>query len=67
MKKRGPNSSAQRAKFVRRKYDDEFKLQALQMIRNGQSVVSVTAALGVREICSINGSERRGPINQQLN
>jgi transposase len=49
MKKREPNSSAQRAKFLQRKYDDEFKQQALQMVRNEQSVVSVAAALGVSE------------------
>jgi len=33
----------------RRKYDDEFKQQALAMIRNGQPVRSVAQALGVSE------------------
>ncbi len=33
----------------RRKYDDEFRRQALQMIDNGQSVRSVAQALGVGE------------------
>lgn len=33
----------------RRKYDDEFKRQALQMIDHGQSVRSVAQALGVGE------------------
>jgi len=41
MKKREPNSSAQPTKLVRRKYDEEFKQQALTMVRNGQSVGSV--------------------------
>jgi transposase len=49
MKKREPNSSAQQAKVIRRKYDDEFKQQALTMVRNGQSVSSVAAALGISE------------------
>ncbi len=33
----------------RRKYDDEFKRQALQMIANGQAVRSVAQALGISE------------------
>ncbi len=33
----------------RRKYDEEFKRDALQMIENGQSVRSVSQALGVGE------------------
>lgn len=33
----------------RRKYDDEFKRQALQMIADGQAVRSVAQALGVGE------------------
>ena len=33
----------------RRKYDDAFRQQALQMIRLGQSVPSVAQALGVSE------------------
>ena len=33
----------------RRKYDDEFKRQALQMIDHGQAVRSVAQALGVGE------------------
>jgi len=34
---------------TRRKYDDEFKQQALLMIRNGQSARSVANSLGVSE------------------
>lgn len=33
----------------RRQYDAEFKLQALQMIADSRSVVSVSQALGVSE------------------
>jgi len=33
----------------RRKYDDAYKQQALQLIRQGQSVPSVAQALGVSE------------------
>jgi transposase len=33
----------------RRKYDEEFKRNALKMIENGQSVRSVAQALGVAE------------------
>ncbi len=33
----------------RRKYDDEFKRQALQLITNGQAVRSVAQSLGIGE------------------
>ena len=33
----------------RRKYDDDFKQQALLMIRNGQSARSVANSLGISE------------------
>ena len=36
-------------KTTTRKYDEEFKRSALQMIANGQSVRSVAQALGVAE------------------
>ena len=49
MKKRTQNSSAQQGQLARRKYDDEFKQQALAMVRNGQSVRSVANALGISE------------------
>lgn len=49
MKKRETNSSAPPTKPIRRKYDDEFKQQALTMIRNGQSTRSVAEALGISE------------------
>jgi transposase len=34
---------------TRRKYDDAFKQQALQMMRMGQSVPSIATALGMGE------------------
>jgi transposase len=40
---------APKATGVRRKYDEDFKLQALKMIDNGQSVRSVAQTLGVSE------------------
>jgi transposase-like protein len=49
MKKRESNSSVQPAKSARRKYDEEFKQQALMMVRNGQSVRLVAEALGISE------------------
>jgi len=39
----------QKATSYRRKYDEEFKRDALKMIENGQSVRSVAQALGVAE------------------
>jgi transposase len=33
----------------RRKYDDDFKQQALQLVRNGQPVRSVANSLGISE------------------
>lgn len=49
MKKTSPDSTPPPAKPARRKYDEEFKLQALSMIRNGQSTRSVAQALGISE------------------
>jgi transposase len=39
----------QKAKLVRRKYDEDFKLQALKMVENGQSVRSVAQQLRAGE------------------
>jgi transposase-like protein len=39
----------QKSKLVRRKYDEKFKLQALKMIENGQSVLSIAQHLGISE------------------
>jgi transposase len=49
MKKRAQNSSASHGQLARRKYDDEFKQQALTMIRNGKSAPSVAEALRTSE------------------
>jgi transposase len=49
MKKRTQNSSTPQKPLRRRKYDEEFKQQALTMIRNGQTVRSVAEALGISE------------------
>jgi transposase len=40
---------SQKATSVRRKYDDEFKLQALKLVESGQSVRSVAQYLGISE------------------
>jgi transposase len=40
---------SQKASSVRRKYDDEFKLQALKLVESGQSVRSVAQNLGISE------------------
>jgi transposase len=39
----------QKANLVRRKYDEDFKLQALKMIENRQSVPSTAQHLGISE------------------
>lgn len=41
------------ATLDRRKYDEGFKRQALQMIANGQSVCSVAQALSVEETAEV--------------
>ena len=45
MKKATPTKTVK----PRRKYDDAYKQQALQLIRQGQSVPSVAHALGISE------------------
>jgi transposase len=50
--KKGPSESTRDSKNTtrrRRKYDEEFKQQALAMVRNGQSPRSVAEALGISE------------------
>jgi transposase len=51
MKKRPSESTrnSQNTTRRRRKYDEEFKQQALAMVRNGQSPRSVAEALGISE------------------
>jgi transposase len=45
MKKATPTKTVK----PRRKYDDAYKQQALQLLRQGQSVPSVAQALGISE------------------
>jgi transposase-like protein len=47
--KTNPGKSFATTAPARRKYDDEFKRQALQMVRDGQPVRSVAQALGISE------------------
>jgi len=47
----------------RRKYDDEFKQQAVAMVRNGQSVHSVAQALGISD--NVLHQWRRAAIDNQ--
>jgi transposase len=51
MKKGSSKSTSSPEKPVRRKrkYDEEFKQQALAMVRNGQTARSVAQALGISE------------------
>jgi transposase len=51
MKKGSSKSTRNSEKTTRRrrKYDEEFKQQALAMVRNGQSPRSVAEALGISE------------------
>jgi transposase len=44
-----PNRSPEKLARRNRKYDEEFKQQALAMIRNGQRPRSVAQALGISE------------------
>lgn len=51
MKKRPSESTrnSEKTTLRRHKYDEEFKQQALAMVRNGQSQRSVAEALGISE------------------
>ena len=49
MRKKRSEQTANSNQPGRRSYDEEFKRQALAMIRNGQSVRSVAEALGIHE------------------
>ncbi|HZS03686.1 MAG TPA: transposase [Blastocatellia bacterium] len=53
---------------VRRKYDDAFRQQALQMIRLGQSVPTVAQALGISEgiLYKWKRAERPSDVDQEL-
>lgn len=49
MKKTSAKFASSKTTKTRRKYDDTFKQQALQLIRLGQSVPTVAQALGIGE------------------
>ena len=53
---------------TRRKYDDVFKQQALQMLRLGQSVPAVAQSLGIGEgvLYKWKQAQRPAAIDQEL-
>ena len=53
---------------TRRKYDDVFKQQALQMMRMGQSVPAVAQALGMSEglLYKWKQAQRPAALDQEL-
>jgi len=53
---------------TRRKYDDTFKQQALQMIRLGQAVPTVAQALGISQgvLYKWKRAELPSEVNQEL-
>ena len=53
---------------TRRKYDDAFKQQALQMLRLGQSVPAVAQALGISQgvLYKWKQAERPAALDQEL-
>jgi transposase len=64
MKKSAQNKTIK----TRRKYDDVFKQQALQMLRLGQSVPAVAEALGVGEglLYKWKQAQRPAAMDQEL-
>ena len=64
MKKTATNKAVK----ARRKYDDTFKQQALQMIRIGQPVPTVAQSLGISEgvLYKWKQAERPSSIDQEL-
>lgn len=57
-----------KATKTRRKYDDAYKQQALQMIRLGQSVPAVAQALGMSEglLYKWKQAQRPAVLDQEL-
>ena len=64
MKKTTPTKAGK----TRRKYDDTFKQQALQMLRLGQPVPTVAQALGISEgvLYKWKQAERPSEVDQEL-
>jgi len=65
MKKTSPKSAVNKATKTRRKYDDAFKQQALQLIRLGQSVPMLAQTLGVGEGLLYKWKQALRPAAQQ--
>ena len=51
---------------TRRKYDDDFRQQALQMVHNGQSARSVANSLGISESLLHKWKQRRRDAQTEL-
>lgn len=65
MKKTSPKSIINKTSKTRRKYDDAFKQQALQLIRLGQSVPTVAQTLGVGEGLLYKWKQAQRPAAQE--
>lgn len=65
MKKTSLKSAVNKATKTRRKYDDAFKQQALQLIRLGQSVPTVAQTLGVGEGLLYKWKQAQRPAVQE--
>lgn len=65
MKKTSPKSAVNKITKTRRKYDDAFKQQALQLIRLGQSVPTVAQTLGVGEGLLYKWKQAQRPAAQE--
>ena len=61
-------TSTTKAVKIRRKYDDAYKQQALQMLRLGQSVPAVAQALGISQgvLYKWKQAERPAALDQEL-
>ncbi len=65
MKKTSVKSAINKTTKTRRKYDDAFKQQALQLIRLGQSVPTVAQSLGIGEGVLYKWKQAQRPAAQE--
>lgn len=65
MKKTSAKSIAKETSKTRRKYDDAFKQQALQLIRLGQSVPTVAQTMGIGEGLLYKWKQAQRPAVQE--
>ena len=65
MKKTSAKSAVNKTTKTRRKYDDAFKQQALQLIRLGQSVPTVAQSLGIGEGVLYKWKQAQRPAVQE--